>query len=109
MPLTREFRETVMARAERDPEFRAGLFREAIESLLSNDLATAKILLRDYVNATVGFETLGEELGKSPKSLMRMLSNRGNPRADNLLAMVARLKQREGMSLSLTTDDRLHA
>lgn len=109
MPLTREFRETVMARAECDPEFRAGLFREAIESLLSNDLATAKILLRDYVNATVGFETLAEELGKSPKSLMRMLSNKGNPQSDNLIAIVARLKQREGMSLSLTTDDRLHA
>ncbi|MDE0004274.1 MAG: transcriptional regulator [Rhodospirillaceae bacterium] len=109
MPLTREFRETVKVRAECDPEFRIGLFREAIEALLSDDLATGKVLLRDYVNASVGFETLANELEKSPKSLMRMLSNKGNPRADNLLAMVACLKRREGLSLSLNRDERLHA
>ncbi|MDJ0685236.1 MAG: transcriptional regulator [Alphaproteobacteria bacterium] len=97
MPLTRKFRETVKARAERDPEFRVGLFREAVEALLSDDLETGKILLRDYVNATVGFETLAAELNKSPKSLMRMLSDKGNPRADNLLGMVGHLKKREGI------------
>ena len=31
MALTRSFKETIKARAERDPEFRMGLFREAIE------------------------------------------------------------------------------
>jgi hypothetical protein len=41
--------------------------------------------------------------------LMRMLSAKGNPRADNLLAMVSRLKQREGVSLSLTQCNKLHA
>jgi hypothetical protein len=40
---------------------------------------------------------------------MRMLSAKGNPRADNLLAMVARLKQREGVSFSLTPSNGLHA
>ena len=29
--------------------------------------------MRDYVNATVGFDALGAQLRKSPKSLMRML------------------------------------
>lgn len=101
MPLTRSFKSTVKARAERDPEFRFGLFREAIEALLSDDLETGKVLLRDYVNATVGFETLAAELDKSPKSLMRMLSDKGNPRADNLLGMVGYLKRREGVALSL--------
>ena len=101
MPLTRRFKDTVKERAERDPEFRIGLFREAIEALLSDDLETGKVLLRDYVNATVGFETLATELDKDPKSLMRMLSAKGNPRADNLLAMVARLKQREGVTFTV--------
>lgn len=101
MPLTKSFKDTVKARAERDPEFRVGLFREAIEALLSDDLETGKLLLRDYVNATVGFEALATELDKDPKSLMRMLSAKGNPRADNLLAMVARLKQREGVSFTV--------
>ena len=88
MPLTRNFKDTVKARADRDPEFRFGLFREAIEALLSDDLETGKALLRDYVNATVGFEVLAAELDKSPKNLMRMLSDKGNPRADNLLSIV---------------------
>ena len=102
MPLTKDFKETIKARAERDPEFRVGLFREAIEAMLSDDLETGKVLLRDYVNATVGFETLAEDMDKDPKSLMRMLSAKGNPRADNLLAMVSRLKQREGVSFSIS-------
>lgn len=109
MPLTKNFKNTVQARAERDPEFRVGLFREAIEALLSDDLETGKVLLRDYVNATVGFDALAEEMEKNPKSLMRMLSDKGNPRADNLLAMVARLKQREGVTFSLTRNAAIHA
>ena len=109
MPLTKNFKDTIKARAERDPEFRVGLFVEAIGALLNDDLETGKILLRDYVNATVGFETLAKEMDKNPKSLMRMLSEKGNPRADNLLAMVARLKRREGVSFSLARDSGLHA
>ncbi len=110
MPLTKSFRETVKARAEHDPEFRIGLFREAIEALLSDDLETGKLLLRDYVNATIGFEALAGEMDKSPKSLMRMLSAKGNPRADNLLALIARLKQHEGVAVSVMerTEFELH-
>ena len=52
---------------------------------------------------------IAEDMQKDPKSLMRMLSAKGNPRADNLLAMVARLKQREGVSFSLTQNNGLHA
>lgn len=109
MALTRSFKETIKARAERDPEFRVGLFREAIEAMLSDDLETGKVLLRDYVNATVGFETLAQDLQKDPKSLMRMLSTKGNPRADNLLAMVSKLKQREGVQLSVQPEGEVRA
>jgi hypothetical protein len=99
MPLTRDFKDTVKARAERDPDFRLGLFEDAIGSFLDGDVDTGKILLRDYVNATIGFERLGADLHKSPKSLMRMLSPGGNPRADNLFAIVAHLKNRDGFDL----------
>ena len=109
MALTRSFKETIKARAERDPEFRMGLFREAIEAMLSDDLETGKVLLREYVNATVGFETLAHDMQKDPKSLMRMLSAKGNPRADNLLAMVSKLKQREGVQLSVQPTGELRA
>jgi len=78
--LTRDFKDTVKARAERDTEFRVALLEEALDAFVNADLETGKVLLRDYVNATVGFEQLGAQLHKSPKSLMRMLSEQGNPR-----------------------------
>ena len=59
MALTSSFRETVRDRAIRDPEFRVGLLTEAIECVLNDEIDVAKVLLRDYVNATVGFEELG--------------------------------------------------
>lgn len=54
MALTGDFKNTVKARAGRDPDFRVGLLQEAIEAFLSTDLGTGKILLRDYVKATLG-------------------------------------------------------
>ena len=104
MALTRDFNESVKARATRDPEFRVGLLQEALDALLDADLATGKVLLRDYVNATVGFKTLGAQLHKNPKSLMRMLSEQGNPRADNLFELVAQLKGNEGVAFSVQRD-----
>jgi len=94
-----------MEMARRNPEFRIGLLEEALEAFASGEVDAGKILLLDYVNATVGFEGLGSALHKSPKSLMRMLSAEGNPRADNLFAVVAHLKNREGVSLSLHRAD----
>jgi DNA-binding phage protein len=92
MPLTRDFRETVKARADRDPAFRAGLYQEALQSTLEGDFGTAKILLRDFINATMGFSRLAEMTSLPEKSLMRMFGPSGNPRADNLLAVFAALK-----------------
>jgi len=97
MAITRNFKETIQARALRDPEFRAGLFRESIESMLSGDTDTGKILLRDYINATIGFEELGKIKDKSPKSLMRMFSPTGNPTANNLFGIIHVLQQKEGL------------
>jgi hypothetical protein len=79
MPLTRDFKETIRARVERDPKFRREFLREGLESLLAGDIATAKAMLRDYVNATVGFMELSEVTHIPLKSLMRMLGPSGNP------------------------------
>ena len=106
MPLTRDFRETVKARAERDPEFRAGLYQEAVQAMLDGDLGTAKILLRDFINATVGFARLGDGIGVPEKSLMRMFGPNGNPRAENLVAVVATLREACGLSLMVTAAPR---
>src|SRR6266849_8369784 len=95
MALTRDFKETIQARVRRDPAFRKALLREAIESFLSGDVETGKTVLRDYINATVGFSELAEVTHHSPKSLMRMLGPSGNPHARNLFEIVAYLQQKE--------------
>ena len=97
MALTRNFKETVQARARRDPDFREGLLKEGIECLLGGDIDTAKIVLRDYINATIGFEALGSLTNKPPKSLMRMFGPTGNPHARNLFEVISRLQQHEGV------------
>src|SRR5260370_36578381 len=58
MPLTHDFKETIRARAQRDPDFRQALLREAVECVIHGDLATGKAVLRDYVNATTNFHNL---------------------------------------------------
>lgn len=58
MALTRDFKETILARAQRDARFRRALFTEAISAYLAGDTTTGKAILRDLVNATVGFEAL---------------------------------------------------
>jgi len=97
MALTRDFRETIRARVARDPKFRKELLREGVESMVIGDIATAKRILRDYINATVGFAELAEATHIPTKSLMRMLGPGGNPRANNLLEVVTFLQQREGV------------
>jgi hypothetical protein len=69
--------------------------------MASGDLDTGKIVLREYVNGTIGFLKLGAALGRSPKSLMRMLSPTGNPQARNLFEMVAYLQKIDGTVLEV--------
>src|SRR5579872_1975407 len=101
MPLTKYFRDTVKARADRDPAFRAGLYQEAVQAMLDGDLGVAKILLRDVINATVGFAQLGSRIDVPEKSLMRMFGATGNPRAENLIAVVAALKDECRLSVTV--------
>ena len=99
MALTRDFKRTVMARAQADPAFRIGLLTEAAECLLNDQAAVAKTLLRDYVNATMGFGELAALTDKKPASLMRMLSAKGNPSLGNIAKVIATLRRHEGVEL----------
>jgi DNA-binding phage protein len=101
MPLTRDFKETIRARVARDPKFRKELLRAGIESMLTGDIATAKTILRDYINATVGFTELAAATRIPSKSLMRMLGPSGNLRAENLFEVVSFLQHREGVRFQL--------
>ena len=101
MALTREFKQTVKARAENDPAFRAALLSDAVELLLEGDVETGKAVLRDFINATTGFETLSEQVDVPSKSLMRMFGPKGNPRADNLFSVIHALQKNAGIHLAV--------
>jgi DNA-binding phage protein len=101
MALTKSFKETVRARAQRNPKFRVALIREALEKLVNGDVESGLSILGDYVNATVGYKTLAERTGKNPKSLMRMLGPAGNPTAENLFSVIKQLKEQEGLEFDI--------
>jgi hypothetical protein len=73
MALTRDFKETVVARVERDPAFAKELLNEATTLLMNGEAETARVILRDLVNATLGFEQLAKLTDVPSKSLHRML------------------------------------
>jgi DNA-binding phage protein len=101
MALTRDFRETVQARVIRDATFRKGLLSEAIESLLSGEVTLGKELLRDYINATVGFPKLAAHTKIHVKTLHQMFGPSGNPTANNLFEIVAYLQHTEGVRFKI--------
>ncbi len=105
MPLTRNYQETINRRVERDPSFRISILQEALKALIDNDIRTCMVLLRTYVNATIGFKTLAAELGKQPNTIMKLLSSSSAPANSGLLIVlliVNHLKKREGLEFNLT-------
>lgn len=94
MALTRDFKQTVVERVERDPAFAKAMLDEAATLFLNGEAELARIILRDLVNATVGFEELAILTERPPKSLHRMLSASGNPSMDNLAAIFGAVSSR---------------
>ena len=93
MARTRDFKETVAARVQNVPAFAQALLDEAITLFVNGEPESAKLILRDLVNATVGFEALADEIHKPAKSLHRMLSKSGNPTMSNISAVFAAIKR----------------
>lgn len=93
MALTRDFKETINERLQKDPEFAKALLDEAISLFLNGEPETARLILRELVNSTIGFEELALRISKPSKSLHRMLSAKGNPTMDNLTHILNVLRQ----------------
>jgi DNA-binding phage protein len=106
MALTREFKETVVENLRRDSRFRRAMLAEAIQEFLDGDIRVGKLLLRDYINATIGFTQLSKIMNKNPKSVQRMTGLKGNPRAENIFAIIKILKDHENLSLSVKLQKR---
>jgi DNA-binding phage protein len=101
MALTRNFKLTVAERAQKDPAFAQALLDEAATLFLNGEPEIARVILRDLVNATVGFEGLAKETTKPSKSLHRMLSVSGNPSMDNLAAIFTVLRAKLGVNIEV--------
>jgi len=93
MALTRDFKQTVVERAKRDPAFAQALLDEAATLFLNGEPEAARLILRDLVNATIGFEQLAALTDKPSKSLHRMLSPAGNPSMDNLASIFQAMRE----------------
>jgi DNA-binding phage protein len=101
MGLTKDFRETTHARAQRDAPFRKALLTEAINAYLSDEEAIGKSILKDFINATIGFEKLATIVQIPSKSLHRMLSPNGNPSTANFFAILRVLQEEIGVQLKV--------
>jgi DNA-binding phage protein len=103
MTLTRDFKETVNARIQSDSIFATALLDEAISLFLNGEPETARLILRNLINSTVGFEELAIETSKPSKSLHRMLSAKGNPTMDNLTIILNVLRKKLGVDIKVQT------
>ena len=101
MGLTRDFKETTYARAQRDGAFRKALLTEAVNAYLSGDEAVGKAALKDFINATIGFEKLAILVEIPSKSLHRMLSTNGNPSTANFFRVLRALQEEFGVQLKV--------
>ena len=104
VPPTRHLKATVHARIARDPKYRKEFLREGVECLLAGDLDTGKAILREYINATIGFEQLSDLTRMPTKSLMRMFGPKGSPQARNLFEAIAQLQRTEGLHFELSLE-----
>ncbi len=106
MALTKSFKDLVKSRVARDPDVAAALLREGIDTMLTGDMDTGKLILRDYIKVAVGFEKLAEATDTPPKSLIRMFGPRGNPQARNLFCVIGYLQKQAGVELHVAAEPR---
>jgi len=97
-----EFRDIVHERIQREPEFAIGLFREAMQCFIDGEPEVGKGMLRDYIMGTIGWQELARMMNKHDKSLMRMLSDKGNPQADNFFEIIRQLQKYNGVKVEVS-------
>jgi DNA-binding phage protein len=97
MALTRDYKETVVARIKRDRKFARALYAEAMNALLDGETAEGLSMLRDLVHAEITFKELARQTGLGEKTLHRMLNHRGNPTARNLGVIIKNIAQDLGI------------
>ena len=108
MPLTRDYRETLLERAQDEPEFGHELLKGAVRSMLNGEPKIGRFLLHDCVYATIGFDELSQKIGKQRDDLDHMLSSDEDPSAGDLLGIIAAVSAHEGIALDVQVVPRGH-
>lgn len=101
MNIRQTSRTTVIQRVQADEAFAQALLDEAATLFLNGEPETVRLILRDLVNATIGFEQLATLAAKPSKSLHRMLSPTANPSMDNLAAIFRAVRERLHVNLTV--------
>lgn len=101
MALTRDYRETILARIKRSPKFARALYARAVNSLLEGETEIGLSILRDLVHAGITFKQLAKQSKLGEKALHRMLSNRGNPTTRNLFTITKIISEDLGIKSEL--------
>ena len=97
MALTREYKQTVVARIQRDRKFAKALYAEALNAWLDGETAEGLAMLRDLVHAKITFKELARQTGFGEKTLLRMLGRNGNPTTKSLAAIVQAIREDLGV------------
>ena len=85
-----------------DRELRLIYLQEALQLLFGKDecnTKTALVMLRDIVNASIGFQGLSQATGKSDKNLMGMLTAGSNPNIDNICTIIREITKYENADI----------
>lgn len=91
--------EIIVEQLSNDREFLKEHLRNAVTALFNTEeIGVGCLMLRDIVNATIGFPELAGSLGKSDKGLMQMLSSGSNPTITNLSSIIGEILKHEGLT-----------
>jgi len=88
-----------------DRELRRIHLRNAINHLFAQDDVDGRLMLRDIINATCGFQQIAKALDTSDKSVMGMLGEKSNPTQSNLFGIIRYLIDQEKFKASTDIKD----
>jgi DNA-binding phage protein len=94
------YKDSLKAMTARNPHMATEMFEDAINALLAGELDEGRLLLRQYVNATIGFGELARRTGKTDKNLIRALGPNGSPTAANLFQIIQACMKAEGVTVA---------
>ena len=104
MVLTRSFRNTVIDRARRDLEFRSSLLVECMQCCIIGDVEIGKVILRNYIHASMGFDKLSRLTGKDLKYLVQMFEPDSNPQVSDFFDIIWHIQRHDGIHIKVAVE-----